>query len=198
MAHIWRNMQSLCSGLDRKERLQHLSIVFLENKFGSWSRNRKPWNSMGLYYLMREEFRISDICYIFDLLKTLNNVAKASIYLPESLMHDKDLQLDREKTEQAMMDPSRFKMMDRSIARDIEDRINNAVPHLKAMTASRSRAKIKAICNHGLNKISPEELLRLKEVWPYSDIVIVNGIVKAVSSISPKDPLLESIAIALT
>lgn len=56
--------------------------------------------------------------------------------------------------------------------RDFKGWVSQAKAYYIPRTASTSKAKIEAICENGLRKISPEELHRLKQIWPYTDTLI--------------------------
>ena len=87
MLLIWRSCQTLCNHLREVPRLQRFTVIFLENEYAEWSLHGQARESMGLQYSNG-----SDIRYLLDLLGTLNNVVKAEIRLPKSILGDMRLQ----------------------------------------------------------------------------------------------------------
>ena len=81
-------IQELCKPLSAIDRLQHVSIVFLETKIASWSTDGELRMSTGLLQQLRDE---PDLEYAFDIFATLNNVTKATIELPHSVADDLSL-----------------------------------------------------------------------------------------------------------
>jgi len=172
MVHILENVDQLYYDLNYVERLQDLSIIFLENEVASWSRNGKAKESMNLQWYGDDEDGFSDIGYIFDHLNMLTNIAKVSIHLPDSLASDEEIHAEREDVEKRMM-----ASFDDDLARTAEIRnetrhlMAEATPRLKETTGKMSRAAIEAACDYGLRKVSIKDLQYLKSIWPYTEVL---------------------------
>lgn len=170
MVHILGYVEDLCGALRRVERLQDLSIVFLENEVASWSQHGRAKESMTLQPYPRHDDGFSDIGYIFDHFNTLTNIAKVTMHLPDSLACDQEIHDDRKVIETRMKAPCDAHLaLTMETRNETKDLTAEAEPRLKETTGQLSRAIIEAICEYGLRKISIEDLAHLKTVWPYTD-----------------------------
>lgn len=77
-----RNIQHLCKALRAITRLQHVSIVFIENEIATWSTGGRPRMSMGPWH---EHADGPDIEFVLYLYATLSHVTKVTIQLPGSI-----------------------------------------------------------------------------------------------------------------
>ena len=82
MMHILDCIQELCKQLGAIYRLHHVSIVFSETKFASWSMNGELRMSPSLLQQVQDE---PDFKYVLDLFATLNNMTKATFKFARSV-----------------------------------------------------------------------------------------------------------------
>ena len=82
LMHILYCVQELCKRLGAIDRLQHVSIVFLETEIAGWSADGE------LRMTFREWQDEPDLKYVLELFATLNNVIKATVELPRSVAED--------------------------------------------------------------------------------------------------------------
>lgn len=105
MIKIFENLSKLCNELRDAPQLQHLSVRCLEDDKDTWSLIGMAQESLGLAY---KDGGDPDIIYLLYLMGILNNVATATIHLPESLVHDEILQDFAETREEGMMNLFEF------------------------------------------------------------------------------------------
>ena len=126
MMNILISIQELCKELRAIDRLQHISIVFIENDIATWSTAGKPRMSMGYWQELKH---IPDIEYVLYLFATLTNCTKATIRLPDSLPapsflpygHEDTLQELKFKVEQSMINVNLNDEEFVNIAKDVVD-----------------------------------------------------------------------------
>ena len=82
MMHILYCVQELCKSLGAIDRLQHVSIVFLETEIAGWSADGE------LRMTLRRWQDEPDLKYVLELFATLNNVTEATVELPRSVAED--------------------------------------------------------------------------------------------------------------
>ena len=82
LMHILYCVQELCKRLGAIDRLQHVSIVFLETEIAGWSADGE------LRMAFREWQDEPDLKYVLELFATLNNVTEATVELPRSVAED--------------------------------------------------------------------------------------------------------------
>lgn len=168
--HILRSAEGVRNTIASFWKPQHLSIVFMENDIASWSHNSKPRESMQLWGYSYSGADYSDIVFVMDTFDSLANITKATIQLPASFSCDEYLQKYRWNVEKMMMGPPDEDVISvYALMEELVNKINEAEPLLKEATGKVSRATIEAISENGLRRISPEELHRLKQIWPYTD-----------------------------
>ena len=104
LPHILEIIQGLCRRLVAIDRLQHVSIVFLENEMAGWC------DEEGKFRASTQELRVqreeSDVKYVLDSFAVLTNVTRASVELPSLVKDDlvvcgqglKELKASREQS----------------------------------------------------------------------------------------------------
>ena len=179
LINMLRSMQELCKELRENDRLQHISIVFIENDIATWSTAGKPRMSMGYWQELQGN---SDIQYVFYSLVTLTNCTKAIIQLPESLppnsfLRDKQeprlqrtLQEHKVMHEQSMTDINVLgKELVNEIFELLERHLNDQELYIKRDTGRKSLAKLKALGYGDGHTMEREHLNHFKRIWPHMD-----------------------------
>ncbi len=175
LMNILRSIQELCKELRAIDRLQHISIVFIENDVATWSTAGKPRMSMGYWQELEDE---SDIEYVLYLFATLTSCAKATIRLPESLPPSSLLRDEYELTlqelkvghEQSMINVN---LLDEEfvnlVVEVLEDDLNVQEVYIKKDTGRKSLAKFKALGYGDGCTMERGHLNSFKRVWPHMD-----------------------------
>ena len=174
MVHIWRGLEELRDALEYLWRPERLSILFMENESASWSQNGRLRDSMdlSLFRSRSQTCAFSDISYAFDILETVDDIPDVSVHLTVSLRCLEEVQEWRTIIVDDMMALPAYGEVSVIQNREFHTRqIDKAEIRLKEATGKSSRAIIEDICDHGRRKISPEELHRLKQIWPYTDVL---------------------------
>ena len=173
IVHIWRGVEELRSALEYCWRPGRLSIICMENAFANWSHEDFLRDKLDLLPPAGKDGFV-DLCYLLDTFQTLTSLSNVTIRLPTSVRDIHDIQEWQTALEAGMMAPPE---PEHDLMETIEDnqsltkQVGELETLLKCATGRRSRAIIEDICDHGLRKISPQELHRLKQVWPHSDCI---------------------------
>lgn len=89
MSDILRRLMELCEDLRAVNRLQHISIVFIEDDVATWAIAGKPRMSMSPWQELED---IPDIEHVLYLFADLSNTTKYTIKLPDSVKSNSALQ----------------------------------------------------------------------------------------------------------
>lgn len=175
MMNILRSIQELCKELRAIDRLQHISIVFIENDIATWSTAGKPRMSMG-YWQLEED---SDIEYVLYVFATLTNCTKATIRLPESLPPNSFLRDEYEsitlqelkvRHEQSMINVDLLdEELVNTVVEILEQDLNDLEFYIKQDTGRKSLAKLKALGYGDGYTMERGHLNSFKKVWPHMD-----------------------------
>ena len=172
MLHIWREVEGVRDTIGRYWTTERISIVFRENEIASWSHDGEPRDSMNLYGRSNHNASVSDITLILEILDTLANITEVNIQLPASLDGNEDVYEYCLACEDSMMAPFDGDYISMYQMRDfLTHSIDRVEPRLKDETSRISRAKIDAMCGSDSRKLSQEELHRLKQIWPYTELL---------------------------
>lgn len=175
MMNMLRSIQELCKELRAIDRLQHISIVFIENDIATWSTAGKPRKSMGYWQELEDD---PDIEYVLYLFATLTNCVEATIRLPESLPPNSFLRDEYEPTlqelkvrhEQSMMNVN---LLDEELVSDVveilEQDLNDEELYIKQDTGRKSLAKLKALGYGDRYTMERGNFNHFKRVWPHMD-----------------------------
>ena len=132
MMNTLRGILELCKSLRDVDRLQHISIVFIEDNVATWAIAGKPRMSMG-YWQKRED--TPDIEYVLYVFATSTDITKATIELPDSIASNFTLQDMTARHEQAMMNVN---LIDEEFVNEpvelLEEDLNDNEPYLRQDT----------------------------------------------------------------
>ena len=150
MMNTLRNIQDLCKALRAITRLQHVSIVFIENEIATWSTGGKPRMSMGPWHEHADGLGIQFVLYLFA---TLSNLTRATIQLPGSIPDNLFLHKESKSTLQDMKARHEQSMMNHKLLDEeyvkwfvevLEEDLDEEEMCMRQATGSISLAKFKA------------------------------------------------------
>ena len=170
MMNMLRSIMELCKTLRAIDRLQRISIVFIEDEVASWgdSAGKKPRMSMG-YWQEREG--TPDIEHVLYLFATLTNTVTSTIELPDSVVKsDFTWQEMATEHEQSMMNINLLDESFVSLCNEIlEEDLDDHELYIRQDTGRRSLARWEAQRYHRKYTTARVHVKWFEAMWPHMD-----------------------------
>lgn len=167
MMNMLRSIMELCKDLRAVDRLQHISIVFVEDDVATWAFAGKPRMSMGPWQEVEGTPDIEHVLYLFA---TLTNTATSTIELPDSVKSDSNLQEKATSHEQSMMNIDLLDEEFVSLCNEIlEEDLDDNERYIRWDTGDRSLARWKAQGYHLKYTTARGHVKYFTHMWPHMD-----------------------------
>lgn len=167
MMNILRSIKELCKTLRAIDRLQHISIVFIEDEVATWASAGKPRMSMGRWQELEGTPDIEHVLYLFA---TLTNTATTTIQLPNSVKSDLTLQEMATDHEQSMMNINLLDENFVNLCNEIlEEDLDDYEIDIRQDTGRRSLARWEAQRYHQKFTTARGHVKCFEVMWPHMD-----------------------------